>query len=270
MQWKLAMHLILIMAMSTPILAASLPNEQEIKGVRNVCALGETREFEAKIELELLKWRKTNLGSNIDAKVATKEVGAILEKITDKQSGVEIYKIYTTCVINAIEKYLNAPSQTSKKARLEATNNSIKELDAKIKKHEALAKILDLEERRRKLRRAKQILNDEYPDSTDYPPGKEKARIGDALTRAGIDPLTSSDVWGLPFGTLGVAFSLRRNVDAYIIELGTEIDNLRMQYQIPDSLSMTTGEARDVINQCRIEKIKYENERNVLIAESNQ
>jgi hypothetical protein len=93
------------MTSSLPVFSQiQYPTDEEIQGIKNVCAMGDVKGVETKLDAALKEWRK--LSGSIEISAVKKNLGAMLDKITSTSDGAAIYREYVGCVQNLIEKYI--------------------------------------------------------------------------------------------------------------------------------------------------------------------
>jgi hypothetical protein len=83
-----------------------LPNNQEIQGIRNLCAGGDVQSIDARLEAALKAW-KASPGVKVDFATAKKDLGAVIEKVNAEAGGNALYEKYLSCVRDLVNNYLS-------------------------------------------------------------------------------------------------------------------------------------------------------------------
>lgn len=83
---------------------ATLPTDEQIQGIKNLCAGGNVQEVSIKVDAALSKWK--TLSAGLDAAAAKKNLGAVMEKVNTEAGGVALYTQYISCVQNLVARYV--------------------------------------------------------------------------------------------------------------------------------------------------------------------
>ena len=87
--------------------SATLPSEEEVKGIQNLCGAGNIQSHTVKgnVDAAIANWRHASAGTT--AEVATRNLAAALDQVKDDANLEPVYKLYVECVADTLKRLLS-------------------------------------------------------------------------------------------------------------------------------------------------------------------
>ncbi len=99
-------------------IGATLPTEEEIKGIQTLCGAGNIQSVsvKAKLDAAIESWRKTSVGADIE--VAKKNLTGALGQVHEDANLTPVYKVYIECVKDTIHQFLDHEKNATKSQKI--------------------------------------------------------------------------------------------------------------------------------------------------------
>lgn len=95
----------LLLAFETP--SATLPSEEDVKGIQNLCGAGNIKSITVKgnVNAAIASWRSKSAGATTE--IARRDLAAALDQVKNDANLASVYRIYVGCVADAIKRFLS-------------------------------------------------------------------------------------------------------------------------------------------------------------------